>query len=67
MPKKKITYDTAIQEIEIILEQIESNDLNVDDLAESVKRVSELVRFCKKKLHETEIEVENILKDMDNE
>jgi exodeoxyribonuclease VII small subunit len=65
MPKKKPTYNEAIAEIEEILERMESEELDVDELSEKVKRVSELVRFCRNKLKNTEEEVEKVLKEMD--
>ncbi|HCX98569.1 MAG TPA: exodeoxyribonuclease VII small subunit [Bacteroidales bacterium] len=67
MAKKSITYAEAIAEIEDIVEKIESNELDIDNLTQDVKRVSELIKFCKAKLRETELEVENILKDFDEE
>jgi hypothetical protein len=42
-----------------------SEELDVDELSEKVKRVSELVRFCRNKLKNTEEEVEKVLKEMD--
>ncbi|MDD2196811.1 MAG: exodeoxyribonuclease VII small subunit [Bacteroidales bacterium] len=67
MAKKSITYAEAIAEIEDIVEKIENNELDIDNLTQDVKRVSELIKFCKAKLRETELEVENILKDFDEE
>lgn len=67
MPSKKITYAEAISEIEEIVEKIENNELDVDELTENVKRVSDLIKFCKAKLKSTEEEVDKILKDFDNE
>jgi exodeoxyribonuclease VII small subunit len=67
MSKKTITYKDAISEIEEILQKIENEELDVDDLSSKVKQVSTLIAFCKKKLHETEKEVEKILKDIDTE
>jgi len=61
---KKVTYKEAITEIEEILEKIENEELDVDELAEQVSRVSTLIAVCKEKLHKTEEEVEKILKDM---
>jgi exodeoxyribonuclease VII small subunit len=60
------TYKEAIIEIEEILAQIENNELDVDQLSEKVKRVSFLITACKEKLKNTEEEIANILKDMDN-
>lgn len=66
MPKKNISYTEAITEIEDIISKIEQDELDVDQLTERVKRVACLLKICKSKLHETEEEVENILKDMDD-
>jgi exodeoxyribonuclease VII small subunit len=65
MTKKTISYSEAIKEIETILRQIEQDELDVDDLSEKVKRVSVLIKLCKEKLHQTEAEVEKILKDIE--
>ena len=67
MTKKQINYSTAISEIEETLSSIESGELDVDELAEKVKRVSELIKLCKDKLQKTEKEVEDILNDMETE
>lgn len=66
MSKKNVSYKEAITEIEEILRQLESNELDVDELSEKVKRVSILVSLCKDKLHNTEQEIDKILKEMDN-
>ncbi len=67
MTKKKVSYNEAIEEIELILQQIENEELDVDDLSEKVKKVSSLIKLCKEKLFNTEEEVEKILKEIDNE
>jgi exodeoxyribonuclease VII small subunit len=65
MSIKKISYNEAIGEIEAILERIENEELDVDDLAEKVKRVSVLLKLCKDKLLNTNEQVEKILKEME--
>jgi exodeoxyribonuclease VII small subunit len=65
MEKVKITYKEAVAEIEEILEKIENEELDVDELAEKVKRVSVLLKICKDKLVKTNEQVEQILKDME--
>ncbi|HBF87773.1 MAG TPA: exodeoxyribonuclease VII small subunit [Bacteroidales bacterium] len=65
MTKKSITYTEAYAEIEGIIEKIENEDLDIDELADKVKRVSELIKICKDKLYKTEAEVEKILKSID--
>ncbi len=65
MVQKKQTYREAIEEIEEILGNIENDELDVDDLVEKVKRVTELLKFCKDKLYKTQDEVEKALKEME--
>ncbi len=64
--KKTITYNEAMAEVEEILEKIENEELDVDDLAEKVKRVSVLLKICKDKLLKTNEQVEQILKEMED-
>ncbi len=65
MANKKISYVEAVKEMEEILSLIERNELDVDQLSEKVQRVSVLLKMCKEKLHKTETEVENILKEIE--
>ena len=67
MAKKEISYSEAIAEIEEILYLIENEELDIDILSDKVKRVSTLIKLCKKKLHNTELEVQKILDDIENE
>lgn len=62
---KKLNYQDALTEIEEILNKIESNDLDIDELAEKVKRAAFLLKFCREKLQKTNEEVEKILSDME--
>lgn len=62
--EEKLSYKEAMVEIENIVSMLEENKLDVDELSEKVKRVSQLIAFCKSKLHDTEEEVENILKNI---
>lgn len=67
MAKQQITYSDAIAEIEDIIARIENEELDVDDMAQKVKRVSFLLNLCREKLKTTEAEVEKILKEMEPE
>jgi len=64
--KKTVSYNEAMAEVEEILEKIENEELDVDDLAEKVKRVSVLLKICKDKLLKTNEQVEQILKEMED-
>lgn len=56
-----IKYSDAIREIEQILEKFRSEQLDVDTLANEVKRATELIAACKSRLKEVEGEVNKIL------
>ena len=60
MAKEKITYDKAYEELESILQSLESDESGIDLLANKVKRAYELITFCKEKLKLTEDELNKI-------
>jgi exodeoxyribonuclease VII small subunit len=64
MAKKEFSFSEAVIEIEDILKQIESGELDVDKLSVEVKRASELIRQCQKKLRTTEEEINGIFKEL---
>lgn len=65
MTENKPTFNRAVEELEQILEQIESGELDVDELSGKVKRASELLRLCQSKLRDTEEEIDKIIKEME--
>ena len=66
MTKKKSEYTDAVAEIEQILQLIENDGLTMDELSDKIKRVNVLLKSCKSKLLETEQEIEQIIKSMDD-
>ncbi len=65
MSKSKLTYSSAITELEAIVQDIESGEIDVDVLTSKVKRASELIKFCKDSLRNTQKEVEKTLVDIE--
>ena len=63
--KKKLTYSQAIGELEKIIDEIEAESVDVDVLAEKVKRATYLIKFCKSNLRTTEEEVKKVLSDIE--
>ncbi len=61
MTKEKISYSDAIAEIESILQKIEGGSLDVDELAEKVSRVTDLLKLCRNRLTKTETQINKIL------
>lgn len=66
MAKKQLNYTNALTELEGLLAEIEGEELNVDLLIDKVKRATELLQFCKNKLHHTQQEIEEVLGNIDN-
>ena len=64
MAKKEFSFNNAVIEIENILHNIESGELDIDKLSVEVKRASELIKQCQKKLKSTEEEINSIFKDL---
>ena len=59
------TYEEAYKELTEIAGEIENDTISVDQLAQKVKRASELIKVCQSKLREAETEVNNIITQMD--
>ncbi|NOR85986.1 MAG: exodeoxyribonuclease VII small subunit [Bacteroidales bacterium] len=63
---KKITYDSALNELQTIVAEIEGEEISIDELSKKVKRAAELLKFCQDKLHQTEEDINNILSQFDD-
>lgn len=63
----KLTYQSAFEELQRIVTDLEEGEVNVDELSEKVKRATTLIAICKSKLTETEEDVNKILKELENE
>jgi exodeoxyribonuclease VII small subunit len=65
MAEKKPTFNEALEELELILKEIESGEMDVDDLTSKVKRAALLLDICNKKLKKTEEELDKIVADIE--
>lgn len=57
------TYAQALERLEKIVAQIDSNQLDIDQLADKIKEANRLIAFCTAKLTKAEAEVEKLLSD----
>lgn len=64
--KETLTYQTAMSELEAIMQSLETARPDVDEMVKQVQRASELIAFCQQKLTQTEAAIEAIFKE-DNE
>lgn len=62
----ELSYSEAFQELKQIVDDLESSDINVDQLDKQIKRAGELLKICNAKLHSTEQNVEKALKEIED-
>jgi exodeoxyribonuclease VII small subunit len=58
-----MTYDSAIQELQEIVDALQDQRISIDDMEEKIARATELIRFCRTKLRTTETAVDRMLKE----
>ena len=60
-PVDGLRYADAMAELESILVGLERDDLDVDQLSASVARAAELIRWCRSRVRDARMEVEQIV------
>ena len=60
----KFSYEKTVAEIESIVDDIENNRLDIDQLADAVVRVSDLLKKCKQKLTDTKAVIDGMNNDL---
>ena len=63
---KDLTFDSAMERLQEILAGLQSEQIGVDDLAEQMKEAAKLVQFCKKRLHDAELQVKEVMKGLED-
>ncbi len=63
--KNNQKYDEALEKLQDIVGMLERKEIKIDDLAVKVKDAKQLVDFCRKKLDETESEINKIINPED--
>ena len=63
MAKKKETYSQAMARLESIVRQVDSNELEIDELVEKIKEANEIIAFCSEILKKADTEIEKLLAD----
>jgi exodeoxyribonuclease VII small subunit len=62
---KQISYSRALNELEKIIAEIESEETDLDVLSEKVKRAASLIKVCRQKLRSAEEEVKKALSEIE--
>lgn len=60
---ENIKYEAAVAELEQLLSQMESGQLDLDALTSKLKRAQELISLCKDRLTKTDEEIQKILNE----
>ncbi len=58
-------YTAAFRELQDIVTELEKGEVSVDVLSQKVKRAAQLIAVCKLKLTQTELDVQEVLKELD--
>ena len=56
----EMKYEEALAQLESIVRKMESNELNIDEIAAQLKTAQRPIKFCKDKLTHTEQELQKI-------
>jgi len=59
-----VTYENASKELDQILNDLKSENITIDKLAEKVERAAALATLCNEKLRTTESKVTDIIKKL---
>ena len=59
-------YVAAFEELQEIVGEMETGNINIDELSIKVNRAAELIKICKSKLKATELDVQKILDELDD-
>ena len=50
-------YEEAMAQLEAVVRKMESNELDIDEIAAQLKTAQRLIKFCREKLTKTETEL----------
>ena len=65
--KQQPTYAQAVNELESIVQKMQSPDCGIDNLRQLTSRALEMLKICKDKLTKTDEELKRILAEIENE
>jgi exodeoxyribonuclease VII small subunit len=66
MTEKTLTFQAAMEELESILQKLDSEEVNIDSLTVDLQRASKLIEWCRSRLETTRVEVERIVTDLED-
>jgi exodeoxyribonuclease VII small subunit len=61
-----IGYGAALDELQLILDELEGSAVDVDRLATRVARAAVLINVCRSRISAARLEVETVMADLDS-
>jgi exodeoxyribonuclease VII small subunit len=63
MAAKDVTYEESIKRLEEIVAKIDNNEIDIDNLAITLKEAQKLIKSCHDKLFKVDAEVKKIFNE----
>ena len=63
----EISYSLALEELQEIINDLESDQVDIDELAKKIERANELLQHCHKRLTSTQMQVEKIIEALNED
>ena len=61
----QLGYGAALTELEEILGELEGDTVDIDRLADQVRRAAELIRICRGRIDAARTEIEQVVAELD--
>jgi len=61
----EIGYAEAVAELDGILATLEGSDVDVDQLADKVRRASELITFCRERIVGARLQIDTVIAELE--
>lgn len=62
---QELGFGAAMEELEAILGRVESDEIDIDELAEELKQATKLLELCRQKIRKAELEVTQIVQSLE--
>ena len=58
---KEVNYETAVHQLESIVQRMENDELSIDELTDQLKTAQKLIKLCKERLTKADEEIRKVL------
>ena len=66
MAEKKESFEKSLERLEVLVEQMESGELSLEEMIKHFEEGTSLVDRCSKRLNEVEQKIEKLVKNKDS-